>query len=204
MTGVLDALHLTPGDCISGDQVESTVPGLIPTYHGTPTTDKFHAGTLFVDHASRFLHFTPHMSTGGQEAIRAKHHFKFLPSHHNRSIRCYHTDNGIVASKEFRASCFQQKQCIKFCGVNAHHQNGIAERHIRTITERARTMLIHAMISWPGIVQEQLWPFAFRLADDLHNSTPGPSGLTPEEIFTGTKGRNRLVDFHPFGCPVFV
>jgi hypothetical protein len=72
------------------------------------------------------------------------------------------------------------------------------------MTERACPMLIHAMISWPDIIQEQLWPFALCLAVDIHNSTPGPSRLTPEEIFSGIKGCNRLSDFHPFGCPVFV
>jgi hypothetical protein len=45
---------------------------------------------------------------------------------------------------------------MKFCGVNAHHQNGIAERHIRSVTETTRTMLIHAMISWPEIITKQL------------------------------------------------
>ncbi len=183
--GPLDALHLEPGDCVSGDQVESSTPGLIPTYRGTPTTDRYHAGTLFVDHASRYLHFTPHFSTGSKEAIMAKHSFELTASHHNRSIKCYHTDNGIFTSKDFRSSCTQQKQHIKFCGVNAHHQNGITERHIRSITEHARTMLIHAIISWPDIITEQLWPYAFRFAVDLHNATPTSSGLTPEEIFTG-------------------
>jgi hypothetical protein len=129
-SGILYALHLTPGDCVSGDQVESSTLGLIPTYRGTPTTECYHAGTLFVDHASRFLHFTPHISTGSKEAITAKHHFELLASQHNHSIKCYLTDNGIFCS-----SCIQQNQRIKFCGVNAHHQNGIAERYIRTITE---------------------------------------------------------------------
>jgi len=108
--GALDALHLNPGDCVSGDQVESTAPGLIPTYHGTPTTDKIHAGTLFVDHASRFLHFTPHISTGSQDAIGAKHRFEFLASNHNRIIKCYQTGNGVFSSKDFWASCTQQHQ----------------------------------------------------------------------------------------------
>lgn len=65
-------------------------------------------------------------------------------------------------------------------------------------------MLIHAMISWPEIITEQLWPYAIRLAINLHNSTPTSSGLTPEKIFTSVKGRNRFQDFHPFGCPIFV
>jgi hypothetical protein len=47
--------------------------------------------------------------------------------------------------------------------------------------------------------------FSLQLAVDLHNNTPGPSGLTPTKIFTGIKSHtNRLLDFHPFGCPIFV
>jgi hypothetical protein len=56
----IDASDLNPGDCISGNQLESTHPGMIPTFKGIPTKSTYHAGTLFVDHASRFLHFTPH------------------------------------------------------------------------------------------------------------------------------------------------
>jgi hypothetical protein len=65
-------------------------------------------------------------------------------------------------------------------------------------------MLIHATISWPDIISDTLWPYALRLAVDLHNSTPTNSGFTPKEIFTGLKGRNSLPDFHPFGCPIFI
>jgi len=66
-------------------------------------------------------------------------------------------------------------------------------------------MLIHAMISWPNIVSEQLWPFALQLAVNLHNDTHGPSGLSPLEIFSGVKSlSNKLCDFHPFGCPIFI
>jgi hypothetical protein len=85
-TAPLDVSHLQPGDCVSGDQVESSTPGLIPTYRGTPTKDRYHAGTLFVDHASHFLHFTPHTSTGSKEAIIAKHSFELLAHQHNISI----------------------------------------------------------------------------------------------------------------------
>jgi hypothetical protein len=183
----LDIDHLEPGDCVSGDQVESSSPGLIPVCKGKPASSRYHAGTLFVDHASRFIHFTRHISSGCKEALQAKHEFESIAQQHNRNIKCYLTDHGIFASKEYRESCLQQKQCTKFCGVNAHHQNGIAERHIRAITEKARTMLIHAMIQWPDIINETLWPFALRLAVELHNKTPGPSDLTPEEIFTGIK-----------------
>jgi hypothetical protein len=49
-------------------------------------------------------------------------------------------------------------------------------------------MLLHAMNSWPEIIKEDLWPYAVHLTIDIHNATPGISGLTLEEIFSGSKG----------------
>jgi hypothetical protein len=74
---------LCPGDCISTNQLESSHPGLVPTYKGSPSTSSFHTGTLFIDHASHFLHFTPHLSTGAMEAINAKNSFELLASTYN-------------------------------------------------------------------------------------------------------------------------
>jgi hypothetical protein len=43
------------------------------------------------------------------------------------------------------------------------------------------------------------------MAVDVHNATPSPSGLSLEEIFSKQTSRaDRLVNFHMFGCPVFV
>jgi hypothetical protein len=43
------------------------------------------------------------------------------------------------------------------------------------------------------------------MAVNVHNATPGPSGLSPEEIFSKQKScQDQLVDFHTFGCPVFI
>jgi hypothetical protein len=173
---------------------------MVATFQGSPSTAVYRASTLLVDHASRYLHFTPHHSTGADEAVHAKLHFEL---HAQTYHRIYHTDNGVFRSKLFCQSCLSQGQHLQFCGVNAP-QNGIAEWYIRTITERARTMLIHGMISWPDIIHENLWPYAIRLAVAIHNATPGPSGLSPEEIFTGIKHPSRLSDFYPFGCPIFV
>jgi hypothetical protein len=79
----IDSSDLCPGNCISANQLESTHPGLVPTYKGSPSTSSFHAGTLFIDHANHFLHFTPHLSTGAMEAINAKNSFELLASTYN-------------------------------------------------------------------------------------------------------------------------
>ncbi len=151
------------------------------------------------------MHITLNFSTGAEEAVESKRRFERMASDYNVQIKKYHADNGVYASKVFKSSCDALNQTYDFSGVGAKHQNGVAERMIGTITRRARTMLLHATILWPSIISEDLWPFALKMAVDVHNATPGPSGLSPDEIFSGHKSsRNRLKDFHPFGCPVFV
>jgi hypothetical protein len=124
---------------------------------------------------------------------------------HGISIKEYHTNNGVHASKQLRSSCEASNQSLSFSGKGAKHQNGIMDRMIGTLTHHAQTMLLHATHLWPDIITEDLWPFALKLAVDLHNVTPIISSLSPDEIFSGTKcTRNQLLDFHPFGCPSFV
>jgi hypothetical protein len=65
------------------------------------------------------------------------------------------------------------QQTITLTGVNQHNQNGIAERNIRIICDRARAMLFHAIEKWPDAITVCLWPFALRMAADIHNATPG-------------------------------
>jgi len=47
-------------------------------------------------------------------------------------------------------------QKINFSGVGAHHQNGVAERAIKTITQLAWATLLHATIMWPDQVNLEL------------------------------------------------
>ena len=158
-----------------------------------------------MDHASNKVHISLNYSTGAEEAVASKHCFEKMASEHNLHIKKYHAYNGIYASKIFKSSCEALNQTYDFSGVGAKFQNGVAERMIGTITRRARTMLLHATILWPSIISEDLWPFALKMAIDVQNATPGPSGLSPDEIFSGQKSsRCCLRDFHPFGCPVFV
>jgi hypothetical protein len=60
------------------------------------------------------------------------------------SIQAYHADNGIFRAHKWVKACWSKGQSLTFVGVNAHHQNGMAERRIRKLQEHAWTMLIHA------------------------------------------------------------
>jgi hypothetical protein len=89
-----------------------------------------------------------------------------------------------MSKKEYLLNTENCHQNITFSGVNNHSQNGIAERNIRTVCHQARTMLLHAMTRWPEAITTELWPFVLKMAVEVHHATPGPSGLSPEEIFS--------------------
>jgi hypothetical protein len=108
---------------------------------------------------------------------------------------------------------------LSFCGVNAHHQNGKAERRIKDVTEGARTALLHAIHRWPKAVNASLWPAALKNYVNLTNSLPtrfvpgkkqGKTKLpdqydhSPISKLTGTEVEANLDDFHPFGLPVYI
>ena len=102
-------------------------------------------------------------------------------------IRRYHTDNGIFKSKAFMNDVDENYQTIDFCGLDAHHQNGIAEWAIHTIIESAQTLLLHAHFLWPDKINYNIWPFAVRHSVNIYNNLPQKdlNYCTPEQVFSG-------------------
>jgi hypothetical protein len=144
--------------------------------------------TLFIDEASQFIYIQKQGSLGATETIRAKHKFERLAQRHGIKVKSYRGDNGVYKTKAFKDDLDLFSQTMIHSGVGAHHQNGVAERVIRTITTCARTMMIHAMIHNPNEVDKNLWPFALNYALYLWNNMPRANGgLAPEEIFFGIK-----------------
>jgi hypothetical protein len=140
--------------------------------------------------------------------VNAKKAFEAFAGLHGVKIRHYHADNGRFAETQWMAAVnnHRPQQTMSFCGVGAHHQNGIAEKKIRDLQEHARTMMLHAAIRWPKGHTVSLWPYAIRTAVDVMNSTPrsDKTKVTPMERFAETKTRPKLRDFHVFGCPIYV
>ena len=60
-------------------------------------------------------------------------------------VEHYHAYNGIFAEPAWINECKRCKQDLTFCGVGAHHQNGISKRRIKDITLILRTMLFHTI-----------------------------------------------------------
>lgn len=96
-------------------------------------------------------------------------------------------------------------QTISFCGVNAHFQNGKAERRIRTLQELARSQILHAKAKWPAAITTNLWPYAVSNVSSIMNDTMAADHqLSRIERFTNSRVRPRLAEHHHFGTPVYV
>ena len=101
-------------------------------------------------------------------------------------MKHYHADNGRFADNGFLQSVNSKDQEITFCGVGAHHQNGIVEGKNRVLTQGARTLLLHAMRMWPQMIDSMFWPFAFKaVAERLNNLQIGLDGSTPYSLMHG-------------------
>ena len=194
-----------PGDVVSVDQLDATIPGFVAQNSGRLTRKRYKTATVFVDHVSRLSYVHVHYTTDAKDAIEAKKCFEEYAQAHGVTVRHYHADNGIFNSKEFRAAVRESQQTISFCGVGAHHQSGVAEHRIRELSELARTQLLHAMNHNPKAVTPALWPCASRHASYLYNLFPrGNKVLSPLELFSSSRVQPNLKHAHPFGCPVYV
>lgn len=197
--------QLRPGECVSVDQLESTTPGLIAQLKGIPTIRRYKAATVFVDHATRFTYVHLQQSTNADETIEAKLTFETIAANYGIKILHYHADNGRFAENKFRAALTKANQTISFCGVNAHFQNGVAERKIRELQEHSRTMLIHATKRWPSAITANLWPYALRVANAVLNESPSLiTGKVPINEFANSNINHNMNHWHTFGCPVYI
>jgi hypothetical protein len=119
-------------------------------------------------------------------------------------VQDYLTDSGTFKAHKFIAHIHESQQMMHFCGTYAHHQNGVAERAIQTISNMARAMILHASMHWKDGIDSSLWHMAVNRAIHIYNNTPN-KGATPADIFTGTNVPcRRLLDLHVWGCPVYV
>ena len=186
---------LKPGEVISVDQMVSPVPGLIAQMVGFLTRQHYKYATVFVDQASCMGFVYLQKTCTAEETIEAKGAFERYAENRGVKVQAYHADNGIFKAKKWVEECRQRKQDLTFAGVNAHHQNGIAERRIRELQETTRAMLIHATKRWPGVVTIHLWPYAIRMANQAYNATPLNAHInkqSPNKIFD-----NSAVDINP-------
>ena len=201
--------HVTkPGDLVAIDQYVHTTPGRIPTIGGaSPKGQSYIGGTIFVDLGSGRIRVHHQQTLGANETLASKAKYEQDARLHGVQVRNYHADNGVFNAREFTTRIWEQGQNINYSGVGAKHQNGIAERAIKTVHLWARTMMLHSAIRWPEAYSPEYWPFALTHAAHVYNTLPKrPSGLSPTELFSGLKENHveNLAAMQPWGVPVYV
>jgi hypothetical protein len=196
---------LRPGMKVSADHFESRLKGRTYTSFGKTTSDQYVGGCIFVDHMSGYIHVEHQLGFSSSETIRAKQNFEQMSLGYGVLVEDYLADNGIFNKSKFVDHIREHNQMIHYCGVNAHHKNGVAERGIRTVSEIARSLLLHASAHWPNGCDGSLWPMAVDYACYLYNTLPNHLGTCPADLFTGPVApRHKLRDLHVWGCPVYV
>ena len=117
---------------------------------------------MFVDQCSDLTFVFLQKRLTSEETILAKKTFEKYASLKGVSIQHYHADNDSFADKSFVNHCQEENQTLTYCGVNAHFQNGVAEKKIRDLQEKTRTCLLYAMHNWPRMIIANLWQYAFK------------------------------------------
>ena len=208
--GELRKNDLFPGQRISTDHYQSSTPGRLYSSRGsTPVEDMYCGGCIFVDHASGYIETCHQVSLSAADTVKSKIRFERKASQEGVIIQSYHSDNGIFNSTDFMEHLNTRNQTIRFSGAGAAHQNGIAERAIKTMVNMARTMLIHADLHSPGgTISMDLWPMAMDHAVWLYNRIPRQeNGIAPIEIWSRTTIHpydSIFRNCHTWGCPTFV
>ena len=86
-----------------------------------------------------YVHFSE--STIAKKAVEVKNLFEQYVAKFGINIQKYHAENGAFNTRVFKESIIAANQSIAFSGVDAHHQNGIAENMIKTVTYCAQSMI---------------------------------------------------------------
>jgi hypothetical protein len=192
---------------VSVDHYKSAIRSRLLSTCGQESENHKHCeGTIFYNHYSSFVSVHHQPTLGATETIKSKRAFEIQALGCGNTVDKFRTDNGIFTSKLWTDSLLSANQSQSLSGVGAHHQNGVAERAIQTVTLMARSMLLHMAIRWPDQFSEDLWPMALQYAAFLHNHIPKRSqGLAPIELFCGTRlNCSYLRCARVFGCPSFV
>ena len=104
---------------------------------------------MFICYVTGFVHVGLMTDQSGEATLECKYDFEHMCATRGVKVKAHHADNGIFAERSFINDvkcCFQR---ITFCGVGAHHQNGVSEKAIKQLILTACTLIVHAQRHWP-------------------------------------------------------
>ena len=119
-------------------------------------------------------------------------------------IKHYHSNNGRFTDNAFQQAVKQEGQTITYCGVNAHFQNGKAEKRIKNLQEQTRKQLHRAKARWSSAVDLTLGPYSLHQATHLRNCLKYKEDASlPLERFSKNSVAPKIKENHAFGFPLF-
>jgi hypothetical protein len=196
---------LRPGCQVSVDHFESRILGRTFDSFGKTSSEMFKGGCIFVDHASSHVFIETQVGFSAIETLRAKQNFEQHFLNYGIIVESYLTDSGAFKANKFFQHIRDHHQKIQYCGANAHHKNGIAERAIQTASNMARARILHAVTHWKDGINSTLWPMAVKYSSYLHNHLPNSRWLCPADLLQGsTVPRHHLRNLHDWGAPTYV
>ena len=175
---------------------------------GFLTMKRYKYATLYMDQYTQYGYVYLQKTASAEETVEGKRLLKQWHGAMASGLKITTPTRG--SSKRTsgpKLACKEEKQGITFAGVNAYHQNCVAERRMRELQELARAMLIHANSRWKDSVTANLWPYAVRMASNAVNHTPSfqdEGRRTPTEMLSGSKVSSNPKHWKPFGCPAYV
>ena len=161
---------------------------------------------MFVDHFSDHMYVYLMRNLILDETILAKNTYEQLLYSVRVTAKSYHADNSRFADKGFIDERKSSYQMITFCGIGSHHQNGIAERKIKSLTLGGQTLLLHAKRMLPEYISTILWPFAVKCYENCMNHLIHRlDGRTPYQTLENLQASPfDIKSFHTFGHPCYV
>ena len=196
-----------PGERVSVDMLQSPYPGLVAQMTDIQTKKRYNYATIYIDNFSGFSYIHLQKSADIKETLESKRAFEMVASQHGVKIKSYHADNRIFRANGWTSDCANKSQTLTFAGVNAHHQNGRAERRIRFLQELTRTQMIHIKHKWKTIEVAPQWPYAMRIANECLNNSPNmqhPTKRSAAQLFGNTEIDENPIHRQPFGAPTYV
>ena len=123
-----------------------------------------------------------------------------------RYVKHYHADNGWFSDNGFIDAITSKYQKITFCGVGAHHKNGIIENKNKMLTLGACTLLLHGMRMWPTMIDSMFCQFSMKAVSKRHNKMKiDMMGQTPKSILHKVQIKdNPVKSYHMLFCPTYV
>ncbi len=200
--------QLMPGDRVFVDHFHCDKEGRSESGTGVGG-NKYIGGSIWVDAATGCVRVHLHTTFDTHETLLGKHAFEdWMAEHGVNRIKEYVFDgHKSFTSQGFQEDLAQNRQVQRIAAPGAHHHNGPAERAIGVLMNMTRTMMIHATLHWPDMIESTLWPLAVLHAVHIMNRVPrrDTANRSSIELLTNSiLDPQEYSDLHVWGSPVYV